>query len=244
MNGKIEALVEKIQKAKEAVAKKEITIAKKTALIEKKTVLLSKATDEHEARWIQCEIDSLTDDIARLRKEINAKTETIAKHEARLEVLEDQDKKIDALYTILGDFMEQTVKAWDAWDMEDRDARVARRSQAWEEYNALSCDEKWYSQRGKKLYAIATYEPLSDEQIHARNIEAVRSIVLDLYNRTEAIVGTANDWTGIHVTQGNGGFAVINGIIKGTDGTAKVESILAGGYNIQRLHIRTLVHAI
>ena len=244
MNGKIEAQVEKIQKVKETIAKKENTIVKKTAQIEKKKVLLSKANDENEAYWIQCDIDNLTDDIARLGKEIEAKKKTLADHEVRLEVLKEQDVKIEALYNILGDFMEQTVKAWDAWDMEDRDARVARKAQAWEEYNALSREEKWYSERGKKLYAIATYEALSDEQIHARNIEAVRSIVLDLYARTEKIVGTANDWTGIHVTQGNGGFAVINGIIKGTDGTAKVESILAGGYNIQRLHIRTLVHAL
>ena len=36
----------------------------------------------------------------------------------------------------------------------------------------------------------------------------------------------------------------INGFVKGTAGTARVESITAGGWNIQKLHIRTLVHQI
>lgn len=84
----------------------------------------------------------------------------------------------------------------------------------------------------------------TDAQIHEENVQAVKSLVIDLYARVGKIVGEANDWSGIHVTQGNGGFAVLNGRVDGSRGCASVKSILAGGYNIQRLHIRTLVHAI
>lgn len=41
----------------------------------------------------------------------------------------------------------------------------------------------------------------------------------------------------------NGGWQ-INGIFKGEKGTAKVQTVFAGGYNIQCLHMRTLVHEI
>ncbi len=39
----------------------------------------------------------------------------------------------------------------------------------------------------------------------------------------------------------NGG---VDGIIFGTNGTARIETIVAGGYNIQRLHYRTLVKVL
>lgn len=39
----------------------------------------------------------------------------------------------------------------------------------------------------------------------------------------------------------NGGWQ-INGIFKGEKGSAKVQTVFAGGYNIQCLHMRTLVH--
>ena len=36
----------------------------------------------------------------------------------------------------------------------------------------------------------------------------------------------------------------INGIIVGTEGKAKIQTIGAGGYNIQCFHFRTLIHEI
>ena len=52
--------------------------------------------------------------------------------------------------------------------------------------------------------------------------------------------GEITSWAGIHLEAGSY-CAVLNGYVEGKEGRARVESILAGGYNIQRLHIRVLV---
>ena len=69
------------------------------------------------------------------------------------------------------------------------------------------------------------------------------NLILDLLKRVTKITGPVTDWSGLRVTQGNMG-AVLNGIVIGEEGKARVESILAGGYAIQRLHVRTLVKEI
>jgi len=85
---------------------------------------------------------------------------------------------------------------------------------------------------------------LSDEQIHADNVKAGKQVILDLVNRVTKVTGPITSWSGLHATAGNGGWTVLNGIVEGEEGKASVETILAGGYNIQRLHARTLVHAV
>ena len=65
----------------------------------------------------------------------------------------------------------------------------------------------------------------------------VASKRVDLYHRCSAVVGVITDATGLKT--GNNGS--INGIVIGEEGKAEVETILAGGYNIQVLHYRVLV---
>lgn len=62
--------------------------------------------------------------------------------------------------------------------------------------------------------------------------------LVDLISRINSVVGTITDAAGLYI----GDKGDINGIITGTEGTAKVETITAGGYNIQCLHYRTLIH--
>ena len=62
----------------------------------------------------------------------------------------------------------------------------------------------------------------------------------DIIERTQAIVGTITDASMLEVGyKGN-----LDGIIVGTKGKAKVQTIGAGGYNIQCFHFRTLIHEI
>lgn len=64
--------------------------------------------------------------------------------------------------------------------------------------------------------------------------------MVDLIQRVNAVVGSMTDAGGLRIdVKGN-----LNGIVVGEKGKAKVETIGAGGWNIQCWHYRTLVHAI
>lgn len=60
-----------------------------------------------------------------------------------------------------------------------------------------------------------------------------------IIERTNEIVGTITDASNLKV----GSKGDLNGYIIGTRGTAKVQTIGAGGYNIQCFHFRTLINA-
>lgn len=61
-----------------------------------------------------------------------------------------------------------------------------------------------------------------------------------IIERTNEIVGTITDASNLKV----GAKGDLNGYIIGTKGTAKVQTIGAGGYNIQCFHFRTLINAM
>lgn len=64
--------------------------------------------------------------------------------------------------------------------------------------------------------------------------------MMDLIERITSIVGTITDAGDLHI----GPKGDINGTIIGDKGMASVETIGAGGYNIQCYHYRTLIHEI
>jgi hypothetical protein len=73
-----------------------------------------------------------------------------------------------------------------------------------------------------------------------KDLEAEKKAkMLDLIYRINAVVGAINDATSLRITAGN-----LNGYIIGETGKAEVNTIGAGGYNIQCFHYRTLVKPI
>lgn len=74
------------------------------------------------------------------------------------------------------------------------------------------------------------------ERFRKDNHHTVEELVLDLQRRIAYKVGEVTDYSHLHV-----GMKALNGVVTGTLGKCTVESILVGGYNIVRLHVRVLV---
>ena len=64
---------------------------------------------------------------------------------------------------------------------------------------------------------------------------------VDLVNRVTKLVGEIQDANNLSIGNQNG---ELNGIIIGTNGKVRIETISAGGYNIQRFHYRVLIKKI
>ena len=250
---------ERLLKAEAEIGKKLVTIDKKTLKIEKLTNELKdkynlniagcKTDNEKErvlfesdivrdsepwfkAYWTICDIEHLEDDIKSLRCKISEKEATVKKYEDALYKAEQLDKIFENEIPESMRLMEtQLVEEWDRFDKERREFYRA-------EYKKLE-----YREFIRK-YNYAAYQKKNetDDEIHKKNVRDAKAEILDLYNRVKDITGEVTDWSYIRLTSGNS-FPVLNGYVKGVKGEAEVESILAGGYNIQRLHVRTLVHA-
>lgn len=244
---KIETLRDRIEKAKAKIEKKSGTIVKRNAQIEKKVALLKaegiadpltadpwdhRTTD---AYWTLCDIRDHLESIERLEKEIAATKETLAKYEAQLTgEIAKEEILLNEIPEIFNSLRDELVVEWDRWDLE-------RQEHLYNEYRKLG-----YTEFFKKGHTRADYEFIrkTGSEIRDANVQAAKILILDLYYRVKGITGEVTDWAGIETEVGTHGFTVLNGIVIGKEGRAKVESIYAGGYNIQRLHVRVLVHSI
>ena len=213
----ITTLKERIQKVEAKIAKKENTIQKKQGWI------ASGKKDESECSWLQ-------EDIVRLGKEIAEAKKTLDEYNNQLAgAIERESILISEIPEVLKSMQDQLVEEWDAWDMR-------RKTNLQAKYQELGW--KKFFEAG---FSRADYEfkDISKEQIHNNNVEYAKDAIIDLYNRVKAITGKVTDWGNIHC-----GGKALNGWVAGENGKAKVETIGAGGYNIQKYHLRVLVNQI
>jgi hypothetical protein len=234
---RIETLSERIANAENKIGKKQRTILKKQELITKKQHLLDTKylnQDSPEARTLKWDIEHYTDDISRLEREIAETTLTLDNYRKQLTgLMERESILIKELPEVLKGLQAELVDRWDKWDTERRDKIKA-------DYYEL--DYKEFSRSYN--HADKMFRLKSDEQIHNDNVKSAESLIIDLIYRVRSITGEITDWSNVRASAGTGGFTVLNGCVVGKEGRACVESILAGGYNIQRLHIRVLVHSV
>ena len=216
----IETLRDRIAKVTTKIEKKTATIAKKEALIIKKDGNPDEKYSEE--YW-------LAEDVKRLKREVEDAKNTLEKYNKQLAgEIEKENLFITEIPESMKALQNELVAKWNEWDIERRDRiRTARTEMEYKEY----CQKFSVYER-----TVFTYK--SDEEINTSNENDAKWFIIDLYNRVKAITGEVTDWSGIHAAG-----TALNGLVIGKEGRAEVESILAGGYNIQRLHVRVLVHS-
>ena len=239
---KVADLKIKVQKAEESVQKAQKTIERHTTQMEKKLQVVldhgwdpedrycREGTPEHDdAYWAICEYRDKVEDIKNATKKLEDKIRILNNWKDRLEAAEAKEHKfLTEVPECMKTMMQEVIIHWDEHDMARRERLIqSYREMGWKEWN--------------KTHTHADYMFMyqTKDQIHNENVRNAEVAVMDLYNRINAITGEVTSWEDLRW-----GGKALNGEVHGKLGSVRVESILAGGYNIQRLHIRVLVHEI
>lgn len=247
LKSRIEALQLKMKKKGKTIQKKEATMQKKVEAFKKNYGItfdgysysipelqdmgLSKY-DAEEAYWKACEITDLQEDLKRLPKDLAEMQKRMKKYNEQL--AEEVGKASVGTPDVLKTLLKELVLKWDTWDKE-------KQEELQKEYKEVGYDRFFHELK----HSLAEFEFMSKdtEKIHELNTILAEKEIMDLQNRVKDITGEITDWSGIQMERGNS-FPVLTGTVVGKNGIAFVQTIVAGGYNIQRLHIRTLVHRI
>jgi len=249
----IEELNAKIDKKKEDIEKrKNITLKFQNKL--------EKLTDEFEKKWILEDIrtsnNKLRDLEIQLENLYKQKEKTKAKNEVeKIPVIEEflEQWKIKAIewytqnYKSLLEYMKERSdkqKQFEQWKQE-KGIFHYNSKEAKEKEIELGIYHRTHTMRMRMRYnglTIKLYENRKNwEEVLEKEIELDKNNKRALFvNRVKEITGTIENAANLRI----GDNGEINGIVIGELGRAKVETISAGGYNIQCWHFRVLVHKL
>lgn len=253
----IEFLKERISKAEDKIAKKQGTIAKKQGWIEKRKANFANLTTENERYWATCEINNLEDDIIRLEKEIKEAQTALDGYKAQLaaEIEKANSRNVPAILEFLADWKVKVMNYYERTFpvyLHAKEERYAQNREYCEKVNYMIRDhakreelrktereqEKQFRQMWSNFIKYDECDRFQKERLQKDLDRDAELKYDDIIERTNAICGTITDAAGLRV----GLKGDLDGYVKGERGTAKVQTIGAGGYNIQCFHFRTLVH--
>lgn len=221
-------LEQKVIDAESRVAKREAVLKKHNSQLAK---MIEKGADRFDVSIKREDIKSATSKLAEAREALKAKERA-----ARLEALQTLPslEKYRELYKgrELTDYDLANL-----WPRRDVDAFLSERGL---EYRQI---QKKLREAGDQITLRLLEIRDEDEReawLEKTMDEEKRAKLLDLIGRIMSTVGTITDAAALYI----GPEGDINGIIVGTEGKAKIQTIGAGGYNIQCFHFRTLIHEI
>lgn len=237
-----------IETLKTRIQNGENKLAKLNAKMERINIALNGGSNpyyysERDQRWTKEEIadleEKLNDYRIMLEQEMNK--ESLPKIEVMVRFLQDWREKAYEFYSNEAVALYETYrKHFDIiqkieaipWGEERKNANKDERAR----YKA---ETERYSQL---IVSIRSFkDPYFNEEKLAKILdEEVKRKYDDLVYRVTKVTGEIVDCSNLKI--GNNGS--INGIVIGKNAKANVETIYAGGYNIQCLHFRVLVHRV
>ncbi len=167
---------------------------------------------------------------------------TLAKYQKQLIIIQDKENTLLELPEELIIFKNNLITRWDKFDQWKKEESKKEYLKYQEQDISAAERHRLMSNKYGKNYRDLWY--MTNKQIHNSNVKDAENLVLNLLNRTIELCGKITDTKYLELNQDNQGYLIINGIVIGEKGKARVESIGAGGYNIQRYHIRVLVKEI
>lgn len=233
---KLDKALKNVEKRKMTIARQEVQLKKKIAAAEKlgcnvetETARNYAGSGKHDEYWAMCEVSDKKQEIKESKKKLEDLERIARNWNIKYKDALRQEQKIEfEMPVIFQQCKEDLAKSWTESDINRREIMRQKRSELdWDEFRKL------YSYNQEQEYNK------SDEEFRRANLRDAEAFIIDLYNRVKAITGEVTDWKNIYY-----GGKALNGLVYGKRGIAKVETIQAGGYNIQRLHLRVLVHEV
>lgn len=238
----------------EVLEKKITSNEKKLEALNKKLerINAAKATDweknpycyhESDLNYTTRDIQEAEEILATLKAElVTAKEKTASRNvKVIIDFLEDWKAMVNQYYH---DLLPQYIKAKEKLNKELEELDISKSNEDYRTYRKLKHEfqttwnfyEKWLTREydsGNRSY----YLTIDEEKLTKHLKREAESKYDDIINRTNKIVGTITDATHLHI----GVKGDLEGYVIGDYGKAHVQTIGAGGYNIQCFHFRTLV---
>ena len=227
---------ERLDKALANVEKRKATIERHKAQAEKKFQILKKNglddldrsahRDDKDAFWMIVEYERKLEDIESATDKLE-EAEQIAKNwlEKYNSKLAEESLIDNEIPDAFKEAKAELVESWVAYDIKQREAM--------KEFKATHSYQEF-----RKAYKYTEQDRLSKTDEEFRKIEEAdaNAWLIDLFNRVKKITGEITDAS--HIRWGG---KCLDGYVVGKEGKAIVDTIEAGGYYIQRWHLRTLV---
>lgn len=203
-------------------------------------------------KWTARDIEKAKNSLAEYEEKLAAETEKANSRnvEAILEYLAAWQKNVLAWYS--KKFPEyiaerkafnEANEEYDNWYWNER-GRMDKSEAALERKKAHNAEKRAFEQRWNFIYPYIIHAygtKVLDVPKLERDLKVDADAKYDdIIERTNGLIGTIKDASGLSI----GAKGELNGFIKGQRGTVKVETIGAGGYNIQCFHFRTLIHKV
>lgn len=264
----MEYYTEQLAKANANLDKKQMTLLRYQKALAKHKVRLENAIDKDDRYWIQCDIESKEESIRNTQRTITQLEDRIFSLKEKIAELKAKaaSRNVKPLIEFLNNWEQDAIEFYTQRYNEYPAARAefkAKEQKMDDEIHQMWCNG-WSNKKNENYdkYYKAEYERrnlIKQFNSNWKDIEAfaygadgfdkeMRKAVDrekwrkydDIIERTVSEIGIITDASQLKVNQR----CNLDGIIIGENGAVNVHTIYAGGYHIQCLHVRTLIHKI